>query len=75
MEEAVRTIDCLHLQWDQLALCPSMAAQGHSPCATPQGGARGLSYLREGWRQPHVGRSANLRSTNSLSLAPKLSTL
>ena len=33
--------DCLHLQWDQLALCPSMAAWGHSPCTTPQGWALG----------------------------------
>ena len=40
--------DCLHLQWDQLALGPNVAAWGHSPCATPQGGALGYPTSKRG---------------------------
>ena len=29
-------INCLHIQWSQLALCPSTAMQGSSSCTTPQ---------------------------------------
>ena len=39
----------------------------------PMEGHLGI-LLREGWRQPPVGRSASLRSANSLSLASKSST-
>ena len=44
--------DCLHLQWDQMALCPSTAAQRHSPCATPQGGALGCPTSERGGGSP-----------------------
>ena len=42
-------------------------------CHSPRRGTW-ASYPREGWRQLSVGKSANWKSTNSSSLAPKLST-
>ena len=55
--------------------CPYTLVQLHE--GTHHSPRRGTwaSYLREGQRQSPVGRSANLRSTSSLSLAPKSSTL
>ena len=41
MEEAVRTLSTLHLQWTQLALCPSTPVQGLQSHTPSQGQAFG----------------------------------
>ena len=66
--------DHLGLQWTQLALCLSAAAWGHLPWPLLQEGHLGILPQR-GWRQFPVGKSANWRSANSLSPAPKSSTI
>ena len=52
-----------------LVNCTRALTMHHSPRTSTW-----VSYLRERWRKPPVGRSANLRSANSLPVAHKSST-
>ena len=73
MEEVVRKLTACTssgTDWPYALVCLHEGTH-HAPL--PKEGTW-ASYLRERWRQLPVGGSANLRSTNSLSPAPKSST-
>ena len=64
--------DCLHLQWDQLALCPSTAAQGHLPHATPQGGALRCILPQRGAEAVPCGQISQLEVCQLLATSPQV---